>query len=100
MARRTREGDLTPTQRDRILNTIEEDFERLYVVELTPQVTRRSRILLVHHPLRAGDAVQLASCLELVEQLDFPVRFAAYDDRLLRAGEAEGLKIAGGRLEP
>lgn len=97
ITRRTREGDLTTHQRDRILSTLERDFESFSVVELSQKVVTRSRTLLVRHPLRAGDAIQLASCLELAAQLDFPVLFAAYDERLLRAGEAEGLESVRAR---
>jgi predicted nucleic acid-binding protein len=45
----------------------------------------------VRQTLRAADALQLASCLELRERLDLPVVFVAWDKRLLDAARAEGL---------
>ncbi|MEM7581735.1 MAG: type II toxin-antitoxin system VapC family toxin [Acidobacteriota bacterium] len=94
LARRTREGSLTPQQRNQIVERLREDFERLHVVELTERVTLRSWGLLARHPLRASDALQLASCLELAEQLSYPVTFAAFDQRLSEAAVSEGLKLA------
>jgi hypothetical protein len=38
--------------------------------------------LLQRHSLRAGDAVQLASCLQLRDELDEPITLVAFDDRL------------------
>lgn len=52
-----------------------------------------ARALLVRHPLRAGDAIQLASALLLRRELAEPVTFAAYDDRLKAAARAEGLTV-------
>ncbi len=49
--------------------------------------------LLKRHPLRAADALQLASCLELEKQLRLPVLFVAYDQRLNEAATKEGLEI-------
>lgn len=94
VARRTREGSIPEDERDRILAGLSRDFEAFYVVELTPSVVHRGRELLLRHPLRAADAVQLASCLELQAQLGRAVPFAAFDRRLLAVARAEGLEPA------
>ena len=52
-----------------------------------------ARALLARHPLRAGDAIQLASALLLRRELSEAVTFAAYDDRLKAAAKAEGLFV-------
>ncbi len=49
--------------------------------------------LLKRHPLRAADALQLASCLELEKGIRLPVLFVAYDGRLNEAAKKEGLEI-------
>lgn len=41
---------------------------------MTPEIASDARTLLLRHPLRAGDAVQLANCLYLQRQLAQPVR--------------------------
>ena len=61
------------------------------VVEIAPPVTARARALLERYPLRAGDALQLASCLRLRDTTGGAVAFAAFDDRLSRVARAEGL---------
>jgi len=66
----------------------------LYIIEMTPKVVARSQTLLTRHTLRAGDAIQLASCLELAAELRYPTSFLAFDDRLIEAAHAEGLTIA------
>ena len=65
LARRCREGTLSRHERDRALAAIPRDVASLYVVDLTAEVTRTSLALLARHPLRTGDAIQLASCLYL-----------------------------------
>jgi uncharacterized protein len=95
IARRTREGTLTVRQRDRMLSALLRDIPALAVVELVPEVTAEARALLRRHPLRAGDAIQLASCLYLQRQLAESVPFVAFDGRLLDAARAENLDIVG-----
>ncbi len=66
---------------------------RPYVVELASEVVAEARALLLRHPLRAADAVQLASCLVLQAKVDSPMIFAAYDQRLLEAARQQGLQV-------
>ena len=65
------------------------------MVEVTPDITAEARALILRHPLRAGDAIQLASCLYLQRELREPVPFVAFDQRLLGAARAEGLSVVG-----
>jgi uncharacterized protein len=94
LARRCREGAFPAEERDRAIAQVREDFRMLSLVELTAAVVERARTLLVRRPLRAADAIQLGSCLELQERLGQPVSFAAFDDRLIAAARAEGLSLA------
>ena len=93
LARRCREGALAPDDRDEILRDLSEDLTVLYVVELVPEIVAEARALLLRHPLRAADAVQLASCLVLQQKVDSPMNFAVYDQRLLEAARQEGLEV-------
>jgi predicted nucleic acid-binding protein len=99
--RRAREGAFSVTERDRALASLADDFAALIVVELTPDVTGTARGLLLRHPLRSADAIQLASCLYLQRELGQPVAFVAFDDRLAAAARADGLTVpvpsSGGR---
>jgi predicted nucleic acid-binding protein len=92
LARRCREGEFPERERDRALAALREDFGSLLIVEVTGEVVARGVTLLVRHRLRAADALQLSSCLELRDRLRFPVRFIAYDGRLVEAAGREGLE--------
>jgi predicted nucleic acid-binding protein len=49
--------------------------------------------LLLRHRLRAGDAIQLASCAQLQKNVGAPVQFIVYDARLTDAAREEGLTL-------
>jgi len=100
IARRTREGTLTIRQRDRVVTALQRDLPAVVIVEIVPEVTAIAGSLLLRHPLRAGDAIQLASCLYLQRQLAQPVPFVAFDRRLLDAARAEAVKILMTRTDP
>lgn len=91
LARRCREGAFSQAERDRALAAVQADFAALELVELTEGVVSRSIGLLLRHVLRAADALQLASCLELRERLSSPIVFVAWDARLLDGARAQGL---------
>src|SRR5688500_16622682 len=61
LVRRSREGALSEAERDRAMAALEADIAAILVVELTPEIATRAQALLQRHPLRAGDAIQLAS---------------------------------------
>lgn len=93
LARRCREGTLLRRDRDRALAALRADVAALWVVELTAEVARAGAALLARHALRAGDGVQLASCLYLAGQVTDEVALLAYDARLNRAAQAEGVSL-------
>lgn len=93
LVRRWREGAYGTPERDRALAALRRDLERMDVVEILPQVSRRTHALLVRHRLRAGDALQLSACLYFRETAALPVELVAFDERLLAAAVAEGLPV-------
>ncbi len=95
--RRAREAAFTIEQRDRMLTALQRDVPALAIVELTPEIAADARGLLLRHPLRASDAVQLASCLYLRRELAQPIPFVVFDRRLALAARAEGLAVISGR---
>lgn len=98
LARRTRDGDIAAADGERALGSLSDDLAAMHVVELVPDVTERARLLLRRQSLRAGDAVQLASCLFLGDELARPVPFVAFDGRLRAAARAVGLRVLPSRL--
>ena len=79
---------------ERLVTATGEELASVVVVELSQAVVGLARALLLRHPLRAGDAIQLGSCLELQDRVQQPVQFLAFDKRLNEAAGREGLKLA------
>jgi predicted nucleic acid-binding protein len=94
LTRRFREGVLSAAKRENALATLKEDLTAMLVVELTAQVVARALSLLQRHSLRAGDAVQLASCLQLRDELEEPITFVVFDERLIAAARMERVRLA------
>jgi uncharacterized protein len=94
LARRVREGAVAEEDCERVLTALSEDLAAMLVVELTAEVVTRAQALLQRHPLRAGDAVQLASCLELQSELGEPISLVVFDDRLAAAARKEKVRLA------
>lgn len=92
-ARRRREGTLSEPQHARVLGALRSDLARFHVVELSGDVVSRVHALLGRYPVRAADALQLASALVLREAVG-TVAFVAYDVRLREAARAEGFVLA------
>lgn len=92
-ARRRRGGDLTTTQYRAIVRSFERDWRRFAVVELSNEVLAMIRRIVEQHPLRAFDAVQLASVIWTKQNLGEPLVFVVADTPLLRAAEAMALTV-------
>ena len=91
--RRAREGAFTTQRRDQALAALQRDVPAFAIIEMIPEITADARGLLLRHPLRASDAIQIASCLYLQRQLSQPVPFVVFDQRLVEAAHAEGVTV-------
>ena len=89
--RRKREGHLSARQYTRLSRQFEEHWTTYIRIELTQEVLASAKVLLERHPLRAFDAVHLASAISLQKGVREPLQFAAADIRLLDAASAEHL---------
>jgi predicted nucleic acid-binding protein len=94
LARRAREGTISHEDRERTLAALHQDLTAMLIVELTAEVVTRAQGLLQRHFLRAGDAVQLASCLRLREELEEDLSMVAFDERLVAAARKERVVLA------
>jgi predicted nucleic acid-binding protein len=97
LGRLGREGRLSEDQRSTALAAMTTDATSVLVVELSGEVVSRAQSLTQKHPLRAGDAIQLASCLYLRDTVDESITLVSFDDRLNTAARLEGVRRAGGR---
>ena len=95
-ARRQREGTLSQVEVDQTVDDLRIDFDTQYqVVELSEELAEEAAWLVQRHPLRAYDAVQLASALYLASALPAlstpSFIFLSADARLLTVAKAEGV---------
>lgn len=97
LSRRRREGLCTDGERDVALSDLTTDLAEMRVVELAGDVIATALRVLQDHPLRAGDAIHLASCLRLQHEAGEPVPFVAFDERLRTAAALEGLVVLPAR---
>ena len=95
LARRARAGDCDVRHRDVGLAALDRDFESCLVVEVVPAVTWRARALLNAYPLRASDAIQLASCCHLRDRLGHDVPLVVFDERLAAVARESGVTVLG-----
>ena len=103
--RRVREGTIAPRIARAIRLLVDRHTRREYlVIELSARIVQRAEDLLEQHPLRAYDALQLASALEsnarLVGAGLAALVFVTADTRLLAATSAEGLAIEDPNAHP
>lgn len=94
--RRLRENHLTLADYVELVTDFEALAETEYeLIELTPAIVEQAKQLLERYPLRAYDAVQLATALQVNLSLQplavAPLIFLSADNRLLTAAQAEGL---------
>jgi uncharacterized protein len=103
--RRKREGLLTAADAHAIRILIDHHAQQEYVVlASTAQIIYQAEDLLEAHPLRAYDAVQLASALGIhhrtIQTGSPPLVFVSADQRLLTVAALEGLQTDDPNLHP
>ena len=77
------------------LARLDRELQSFLIVEVVPGVTSRARALLNAYALRASDAIQLASCLHLQENLGQDVPFVVFDERLAAVARESGATVLG-----
>ena len=92
LMRKRRDGHLSPRQYTQVCRQFERDWRAYVRVDLRDEVLQLARDLIQRHPLRGFDAIHLASALSLKRGLGEDITFAAADQRLLTAAEAEHLR--------
>ena len=103
--RRVHQGILSTVDYMRVTTDFEVLCRTEYeFAELTTPVIERACRILENHPLRAYDAVQLASAMitndTLISTGEQPLIFLAADIRLLNAAQVEGLATDNPNLHP
>jgi predicted nucleic acid-binding protein len=96
LGRRQREGSLSAGELDIIVQKFREDCENLYrIIDVDPALVESAGQLVIQYPLRAYDAVQLASALRVRDIFaptpDIQLVFVTADVRLINIAQTEGL---------
>ncbi len=104
LSKRKRAGDLDQETYEDFLEAFLQDAETKYRILTTVRDTFNLAVDLIRrHPLRAYDAVQLATALRLAEALDeegLALTFVSADAALCTAAERENLAVVNPNLLP
>ncbi len=105
LARRAREGVITVVERDDLLRTFQAHCATEYRLAPTDhRVVDLAVELILRHPLRAYDGVQLATVVivnrSLIAHSLPPLVFVSADDALIAAAQAEGLTVDNPNWHP
>ena len=101
MARRQREGNLSASALVRRQKSFLVHVQKYYTVrDIDADVLAQARQLVVRHPLRTLDAIQLASALTAQTVLGVRLTFISADARLLGIAASEGLATDDPNLHP
>jgi len=93
LARRQRDGALARSEVRQAQGTLDDLRAGALEIEPTEEVRSRALRLLAVHPLRAGDALQLAAALIWSQERVRGVGFVCLDDRLRGAAAREGFQV-------
>ena len=93
LARLVREGGITVLGVQEVAEKIEALLDRSYVIDSIAAVSSRAKRLLMVHPLRAADALQLAAALVACEDAPEGFELLSLDERLSEAARREGFKV-------
>jgi predicted nucleic acid-binding protein len=93
LARRQREKSLTAPSQHQAINQLSDRWSSCSVIPVTEQLIAVAAQLVLRYPLKAYDAIHLASAIELQTTVNRPITFAAFDDQLNRAAKKEKLRV-------
>lgn len=93
LSRRVATGSLEQRGARRQVASLAKDLGNMHVVELRAAVVALAADLVWKHPLRAYDAVQLASALHLMRASGVPLTFVCADQVLCAVAKAEGTRV-------
>ncbi|MEW6364327.1 MAG: type II toxin-antitoxin system VapC family toxin [Acidobacteriota bacterium] len=93
-ARMCREDRITQYEFFRLMDCLGSRWQEINaVVEVDANLLSDTPLLMLAHPLRAHDAIHLASAKAFAKIVDDDLRFAAYDEALARAAHASGFDV-------
>lgn len=93
LARRVREKSLTVDLAQLATDQLDDRWTKYSPIPVTTELIRSAATLVTRYPLRAYDALHLASAFDAQRRLNRSITFAAFDQVLNRAAKREGLVV-------
>lgn len=93
LARKRRAREVTDRRSQALLAQFKRDYQQLVLVELSPRVLQETERLLLTYPLRAADAIHLASAVLLREHLPSPLPVITADRAIAEAARQEQFTV-------
>lgn len=90
-SRKYREGILSRADYLKTISEFKNEYSKLILVSMNPDLNQVIEKLLFKHPLRGFDAIHLASALLIQKEGPLTVRFVCFDRQLNKAAVEEGL---------
>ena len=90
-ARRYREKAFGKKEYHRLLSAFEGDWKNYFIIRIKSTLVKLAGDLVEKHALRGFNAIHLSSAVTLKNEIESPVYFSCFDERLLAASRAEGL---------
>ncbi len=90
-ARRFREKAFGKKEYHLLLSAFEEDWKNYFIIRVKSALVKLAGDFAEKHALRGFDAIHLSSAVTLKNEIESPVYFSCFDERLLAASGAEGL---------
>ena len=90
-ARRFREKSFSKKEHQLLVSAFEKDWKNYFIIRVQNTLVKSAGDLAEKHGLRGFDAIHLSSAVTLKNEIESPVYFSCFDERLLAASRAEGL---------
>ncbi len=90
-ARRFREKAFTQREYGRLILSFAEDWDNYLIIRVTKELVRLAGGLAEKYGLRGFDAIHLSSAVTLHKELDTPIIFSCFDEKLEAASQLEEL---------
>ncbi len=89
-ARKWRERGLTSKEYQGIVFDLDQDWTSYFIMDVSDLLVKLAGQFSEKHALRGLDAIHLASGVLLHREMERPVDFSCFDDKLMRAARKEG----------
>jgi len=93
VSRIEREGDVSRDQAANAILRLDDLARTWFEIDPSAEIRRTARRLVLVHPLKAADALQLSAAIAASEDERASVAFVSFDARLRRAAALEGFAV-------